>query len=116
MRVYMIRAILVAAIVLLRVSAQNITAENTSSFVGNGRWTWTIFLKVDPAVLSQIKCVEYTLHPTFPNPLQVVCDRGSNDQAFALNGSGWGEFEVKIKIILTNDRPISLKHWLKLTP
>ena len=35
-----------------------------------------VFIQAPPAVLSQIKCVEYTLHPTFPNPVRQVCDRG----------------------------------------
>jgi hypothetical protein len=36
---------------------------------GNGKpWQWTIFVKGAPDTLSQIKCVQYELDPSFPNP------------------------------------------------
>ena len=96
-------------------AAQAVSVENTSSFVGNGRWDWTVYLRADKALLGEIKCVEYTLHPTFPNPLQVICERGNEETPFALDGSGWGEFNVQITVKFTNRPPLQLTHWLKLS-
>src|SRR6516165_7227020 len=49
--------------------------SNTSTYAGAGRWDWTIFVDADPNTLEQIDCVEYTLHPTFPNPVRKVCSQ-----------------------------------------
>jgi len=49
-----------------------VAVANTSTYAGSGRWNWTIFIDADAATLRQIKCVEYTLHPTFPNPVRTV--------------------------------------------
>jgi len=94
------------------VEAQDITAENTSRYLGNGRWSWTIYLKGTDNTLRDVTCAEYTLHPTFPNPVRKVCNRGNSDQAFALTSSGWGVFEISIKIFLKNGRTRQLRHML----
>lgn len=65
-------------------SAQDVKVDKTSEYVGKNRWKWTLFIEAPPDVLDKIKCVEYALHPSFPNPIQVVCDRGSDKEAFAL--------------------------------
>ncbi len=49
-----------------------VTAGNTSKPAGDGRWDWTVYVTAPPAVLNEIRCVEYTLHPTFPNPIRRV--------------------------------------------
>lgn len=79
-----------------------------------GSWDWKIFLESSDDVLSQVRCVEYTLHPTFPNPIQEICDKGNNEnQAFVLTGNGWGSFEVKIRILLKDGGVQKLTHNLK---
>jgi len=96
--------------------AQTLNLENTSLYIGNGRWEWTLYVTGNPKVLNDIKCVEYQLHPTFPNPVQTVCQAGAPDKAFALNGSGWGEFNVQATVKLARGSPLKLSHWLKLAP
>lgn len=68
------------------------------------------------SALDKIKYVQYTLHPTFPNPIRVVCERGPNDQEpFALHGDGWGEFDVGVKVIFVDQEPpLSFTYHLKL--
>lgn len=90
----------------------NLSASNISCYSGNGRWDWTIFTNVPEEVLENIKCVEYTLPPTFPNPVREVCDRGTGPHAFALSDTGWGVFEISIKVILKNGKVHLLKHML----
>jgi len=90
----------------------NIITHNTAKNLGNGQWRWTIFLVTDAEIHSEIDCVEYTLHPTFPDPAQRVCTP-SND--FALTGTGWGTFEVEVRVILKDGTEKRLRHMLKFS-
>jgi hypothetical protein len=55
--------------------------------------------------------VVYTLHPTFPNPVQVMDNRRTG---FKLESAGWGEFEIHLQIAHKNGEIRERKHWLKL--
>jgi transcription initiation factor IIF auxiliary subunit len=83
---------------------------NTSTYVGAGRWDWTIFVDADPNTLKQIDCVEYTLHPTFADPVRKVC--GQQETRFALSSNGWGTFTVKVKITYKDGRVDNVQHQL----
>lgn len=93
-------------------SAEQISADNTSRYVGGGRWDWTVFIKAVPEVLERIECVEYTLHPTFPNPVRRQCALGDRRFPFALTTNGWGTFEIGIKIVLKDEGQRTLRHML----
>lgn len=84
--------------------------ENTSSYVGSGRWDWKIFVDADPKTLQQIECVEYTLHQTFPDPVRKVCNEPQNK--FALSASGWGTFTVKVKVQYKDGHDEAVEHRL----
>lgn len=87
--------------------------DNTAKY-SSGRYSWTVFIVADESTLSNIAYVEYTLHPSFPNPVQSIKERGARC-AFGLTSTSWGEFEVKVKIVFkNNDRPEYTKHWLNL--
>ena len=60
-----------------------------------------------------VKCVQYTLDPTFPNPERLVCDRGKADRPFALSGQAWGEFEIPITISYVDGRVAHLSYRLR---
>lgn len=75
----------------------NLRPANTSQHLGEGRWRWTIYLDGNSQDLDRVKCVEYTLHPTFSNPIQLICNRSSQ---FAFTAIGWGTFVVRIKAFL----------------
>lgn len=88
-------------------------ANNVATRVeGNNPWSWKIFIQGSDNELEQVKCVEYTLHPTFPNPLQTICDKGQIEYPFALDATGWGTFEIKIKILLKDGRFLNTTHTL----
>lgn len=92
----------------------SVRAGNTSKYLGNGQWYWTVFIAADANTLKGVQCVEYTLHPTFPQPIQRVCQQGNvPGQAFPLSASGWGTFEVIIRVIFYDGRVIFLKHMLQ---
>ena len=96
----------------LALSAQNITALNTSEYLCNGKWKWTIFIQAFPKVLDDIRSVEYTLHPTFPNPVRRVNSIGDSRFPFGLTTIGWGTFEISIEVIFRNGEVRHLKHML----
>lgn len=87
-----------------------VTMKNTSAYAGGGRWDWKIFVDADPATLRQIKCVKYTLHPTFPNPVRQVCDSPRTN--FALSSNGWGTFTIEAEVQYRNGRTETLQHRL----
>jgi len=99
--------------VALFAQASRVSASNISRYVGNRRWDWTIFIKASTEVLENIKCVEYTLHPTFPNPVRKVCSLGDSSYPFGLTYNGKGVFEISIKVIFKNRKIHFLKHMLK---
>lgn len=108
-------AILIGAVTLMGVTlspglAEAVTVKNSSNYVGAGRWNWTIYLEADSRTLQQIECVEYTLHPTFPNPVRKVCNEPETKFAYSTNG--WGTFTVKVDIQYKNGRHEELKHML----
>lgn len=95
------------------VLAQSIYVDNTAKH-SSGHYTWTVFLRADEATLRNIDYVEYTLHPSFPQPVQPpIRDRGGKC-AFALTAGSSAEFEVKVKIGLKDGGTTYLTHWLTL--
>ena len=75
-------------------------------------YRWMIFVDEPPERLNEIESVEYILHPTFPKPLQV---RRDPQDSFALETSGWGEFNIIIRVNFKDGRKEDLKYWLDLT-
>jgi transcription initiation factor IIF auxiliary subunit len=70
-----------------------------------------VFINEDSATLTTIKEVEYTLHPTFPNPVRVV---QSPDDCFALLSDAWGDFTVRVRIFFKDSNILRLSHSLRL--
>ncbi|TFK25976.1 yeats family protein [Coprinopsis marcescibilis] len=61
-----------------------------------------------------IKRVTFKLHDTYPNPT-----RNIDKPPFELTETGWGEFEIQIRITFVpeaGEKPILLAHHLKLHP
>lgn len=89
----------------------NVAVKNSSRQIEPGWWEWVIYIEGATADLDRIRCVEYTLHPTFPNPVRVVCSRTDR---FQLTARGWGSFTVRIKLILDDGSIRQLSHALEL--
>ncbi|GAB6910181.1 hypothetical protein JCM12296A_60390 [Desulfosarcina cetonica] len=92
------------------ISASNVAqrSKNRSDY-----WDWTIFIKGPDDVLEKIEYVEYTLHPTFPNPVRIINERGYGPYAFPLSTSGWGTFTVKVKVYYKDGTYQQMSHYLK---
>lgn len=78
---------------------------------------WTVFVR-DPSGKDDlsycIKRVIFKLHDTYPQPTRVV-----EQPPFELTETGWGEFEIQIRILFVpcaNEKQIVLHHHLKLHP
>jgi hypothetical protein len=90
-----------------------ISANNVAEPVGDDKWNWTVFLKVKPEDLDKVECVEYTLHPTFPDPVRRVCEVGDPKKPFGLSASGWGTFDIGIRVLMKDGNVQELTHTLK---
>jgi transcription initiation factor IIF auxiliary subunit len=95
-----------------------ITISNASEKLDDDKSTvqwykWTLTVNVEPKQFldSDIDSVVYNLHPSFtPRHIRIV-DKEKN---FELTSKGWGEFYVKVEIVLKDKRQLSFKHYLSL--
>ncbi len=60
-----------------------------------------------------IKSVEFVLHQTFTQPRRLV-----EQPPYEITEIGWGEFEINVRINFqdTQERPVELRHQLRLRP
>jgi DNA-binding beta-propeller fold protein YncE len=75
-------------------AAQEVKVRNIYGAAGSS-FIWKVYIDESPTRLQLIRCVEYTLYPTFPNPVREVCDAKDH---FALEEKGKGEFTLGLKI------------------
>lgn len=98
-----------------------ITGGNTTKILRPRLYDWRIFLLVEDGIpekdhekiLDQIQCVEYTLLPSFLNPVMEICDKGDKAKPFLLKAASWGTFTVDIRVYLKNGKSQYFKHRLK---
>ena len=79
------------------VFGQVVNADHIARYIGNGRYSFTLFIKTDDNTLKNIESVEYTLHPSYRPPTYTVRKLGNKRYPFALSNTGSGEFNVRIK-------------------
>lgn len=80
-------------------------------YQGGDYWKWSVWIEASDEELAQIESVEYTLHPTFPDPVRVVEDRSSK---FRLETAGWGVFRLYALVRLEGGSEAQLEHDLVL--
>ena len=71
----------------------NSDVERIADRAGRPYYHWRVFVDESAAVLDRIRFIEYTLHPTSPQPHQTV-ERPTD--GFALEGNAWGEFRILV--------------------
>lgn len=95
---------------------QEIRFNNYAQKIGtwNGRtyYKWRVFVNESVQVLNTIAEVQYLLHPTFPEPLQV---RTNPNDKFAVEATGWGQFLIQISIKYRNQSTVSTSYYLDFT-
>lgn len=86
--------------------------RNKWFYKGNDRWRWEAFLDDEGSGdLSQVKFVEYFLHPTFRNPIRRIVER---EGGFLLKTEGWGRFELKAFAHMNDGSTMPLLHNVRL--
>lgn len=113
------KAMLLAGILALLpigVAAATLGTFQSVRAVGNGRWEWTVAIRAEPATLREIFCVEYSLEPSFPQPVRRVCSPGKARAPFATRGAAWGNTRIDIQVFMRNGTVLQLQHPLRLAP
>jgi transcription initiation factor IIF auxiliary subunit len=93
--------------------AASLDIQNVAEQIGKERWKWTAFVSGSPDEIEKIDCVEYTLHPTFPNPVETICKTDDPKHPFALVATGWGVFNLRARIKFKDGSSLELTHFLK---
>lgn len=100
----------------VKINRDSIYTANTSTRDREDWWDWAVFIVGDDSTLKEIKCVEYTLHPSFPDPIRRVCTKGPiSGRGFFLSTSGWGTFMIEVKIMFKDGDVRELRHQLSFS-
>ncbi len=97
---------------------QKIEVKNDSQYsgrklyVGKKAWDWTIYIDSEPSILEKISCVTYQLHPTFTDPTKRICKLGQTSKAFSYSTTGWGTFNVGVRIEFKDGSKFTTAHHL----
>ncbi|KAF2355102.1 YEATS protein [Trinorchestia longiramus] len=74
---------------------------------------WTVYLKpyLNEDMSTYVKKVQFKLHESYANQTRVI-----TRPPYEVTETGWGEFEINIKIYFQdpNERPVTIYHILKL--
>src|SRR5262249_12425443 len=99
----------------LIVVARNDTLDiqNIAERIADDKWRWTAFVSGPSDQIAKIACVEYILHPTFPNPVQKVCSTDDPQHPFALTATGWGTFNLRARIEFKDGTSKEITHYLR---
>lgn len=89
----------------------NLKIAQDAKYQGNDQWKWSVWLEGTDQELDQVQSVIYTLHPTFPKPVQVKKDP---KKKFRLDALGWGEFQIQLAIRMKTGDVRQETHWLRL--
>jgi hypothetical protein len=85
--------------------------EQDSEYAGKDHWRWTLRLRGRQAELDRVAKVTWLLHESFTPPV-VDCD--DRTTRFALQGSGWGGFDLRARVLMKSGRSMQLEHELVL--
>ena len=96
-----------------------IVIGNMSTYLGGKRetdghtHTWSVYLKPFKSedMSVYVKKVHFKLHDSFSQPLRIL-----SKPPYKVNESGWGEFEISIKVFFhdPSEKPVTFYHFLKL--
>jgi transcription initiation factor IIF auxiliary subunit len=86
--------------------------NQSEKYEGDDWWSWAVWIEGQEKDLATVDRVEYTLHPTFRDPVRVIKTRHNG---FKLKTGGWGVFPIFARVCKKNGTVVSLKHQLRLT-
>ena len=85
--------------------------QQSEKYEGDDWWQWAVWLEGSDDDLNHVESVEWTLHPTFPNPIRRKTDRTNK---FKLETAGWGVFPIRARVKTKEGQEYVLTHQLKL--
>ena len=85
--------------------------EQSQEYTGDDWWQWSVWVEGKDEDLNGIEFVEWTLHPTFPDPIRRSTDR---NEKFRLDTGGWGTFPIRAKLHMKDGSDLKLSHSLEL--
>ncbi|KAH7162522.1 yeats family-domain-containing protein [Dactylonectria estremocensis] len=85
----------------------------------NHTHSWEVFVKGldDTDITYWLRRVQFKLHESIPNYVRMI--EGEAGKPFLVKETGWGEFDITIKLYYVNDsgeKPQTLYHYLRLHP
>ncbi|EHK47996.1 uncharacterized protein TrAtP1_000706 [Trichoderma atroviride] len=85
----------------------------------NHTHSWQVFVRgmEDTDITYWLRRVQFKLHESIPNYVRMV--EGEPGKPFVVNETGWGEFDITVKLYYVNDsgeKPQTLYHYLRLHP
>lgn len=85
----------------------------------NHTHSWRVFVKglEDTDITYWVRRIQFKLHESIPNHVRMV--EGQPGKPFEVSDTGWGEFEVAVKLYYINEsgeKPQTLYHYLRLHP
>src|SRR6266404_2195546 len=80
-------------------------------YQGDDWWQWQVWLEGSDEDLDRVDFVEWTLHPTFPDPIRKSSDRL---EKFRLRTGGWGTFPIRALVHMKDGTSRRFSHHLKL--
>ena len=85
----------------------------------NHTHSWQVFVKglEDTDVTYWLRRVQFKLHESIPNHVRMV--EGEAGKPFLVSETGWGEFDIAVKLYYVNDsgeKPQTMYHYLRLHP
>ena len=80
-------------------------------YEGENWWKWGVWLEGSDEALDRVEFVEWTLDPTFPNPVRRVTNRLDK---FKLDTAGWGSFPIRARVHTRDGSVHTLNHDLVL--
>src|SRR6185369_12353366 len=91
--------------------AGQIDLRQSSEYVRQNWWNWSVWIEAPANVLSKIEYVNYKLHSTFTDPVR---HQTNSQQKFLLKSAGWGEFTINAEIKPKDGNAFTKRHWLTL--
>jgi transcription initiation factor IIF auxiliary subunit len=85
--------------------------QQSEEYLGDNWWKWSVWIEGPSEALDAVDFVEWQLHPTFPNPIRRVTNRGSK---FRLDTGGWGVFMIRACAQRKDGATEKLHHHLQL--
>lgn len=91
--------------------AAQIDVRQSSEYVRQNWWSWSVWIEAPSNVLSNIEYVNYKLHSTFADPVR---HHTNSKEKFLLKSAGWGEFAINAEIKPKDGNAFTKRHWLTL--